>query len=354
MLDTQSSFDAPLADSAFPLDPEDLAALIGIPLADWPGNCHGIAEAVLRRAPVDGMRLTRGHWHGYISRNSIFGARDFTQHSWLVLADGRILDPTRWTLEDPKRPAIYLGVNDHYDEAGLQLRQQQPPVFFNAPPNPFQILLARIPQELCHALSSALGSDHTPGTTDPEHRWLADALARAMKSDPDRLHDADRLYSLMAEAGMQAMIPIDLWRRVMEPEVLMHRGANRSYTLPAAPALRAIEVFFDLMTAFVCIEERELQLEEELAEIGYTLDDLHSALNALDDLLKSCPEMEIEAVPRFYLDSLCVIAGDILGKGFGTALRVERRAASRGYRVTDLDALMRRIGARVGYDLSWD
>ena len=354
MLDTQSSFDAPLADSAFPLDPEGLAALIGIPLTDWPGNCHGIAEAVLRRAPVDGMRLARGHWHGHISSDSVFGARDFTQHSWLVLADGRILDPTRWTLEDPKRPAIYLGVNDHYDEAGLQLRQQQPPAFFNAPPNPFQILLDKTSPALCEALNNALGGDHARGTMDPGHRWLADALARAMKTDPDRLHDAARLYRLMAEAGMRAMIPIDLWQRVMDPELSMHRGANRSFTLPTAPVLRDIEVFLDLMNAFVSIEERELQLEDELAEIGYTLEDLHGALNDLDDLLKSCPEMEIEVVPSSYLDSLCVIAGDILGKGFGTALRVERRAASRGYRVTDLDAIMRRIGARVGYDLSWD
>ena len=108
----------------FPLDPAVVAEEIGIPLREWPGNCHGVAEAILHALPVPGMRLVRGHYDGPVARTSVYrGGSGPQQHSWLRLADGRILDPTRWAMERPSAPAIYVGENDHYDEAGAQLHQ---------------------------------------------------------------------------------------------------------------------------------------------------------------------------------------------------------------------------------------
>lgn len=92
----------------------------------WQGNCHGIA---LRMQPhVAGSRIVRGFWHGplkgYWSDRAHF---PFTGHTWLELADGTVIDPTRWSFEDVN-PYIYLGKppNSHrfwpYDEGGNRWR----------------------------------------------------------------------------------------------------------------------------------------------------------------------------------------------------------------------------------------
>lgn len=100
---------------------EELADAIGVPLADWPGNCYVISRAVLDRALVSGV-ARGGQWVGRIAPGSYFhhkltdGGRRLAvmprgiRHGWVELDDGRVLDPTRWVFEGAS-PYVYVGPN---------------------------------------------------------------------------------------------------------------------------------------------------------------------------------------------------------------------------------------------------
>jgi hypothetical protein len=335
----------------FPLQADALADLIEIPLADWPGNCHGVAEAVLKRAPVSGMRLVRGHYHGDISRKSIYREAPFGQHSWLELEDGRILDPTRWAMERPESPEIYLGLSDVYDEAGLEASAIRPPLFPGTKSGEQIVLEKLVPEKL--GLIAAAMKMETPSDERTIHR-VADRLCYLLKSPPEQLDDASGLYKTLAKAGLKAMIKIDIWNKVMEPErFTVSRGANLTYDLPDPEDFSEGRKLFMILSRYISVEERELSIEDELEEIGYTLNDLWEALNDLERHLKYEKDGSIEAIPKFYLESLAVIAGDILGRGFGTDIRIERYAHSIGLDRNALNDLLTRMGNKVSYDLSW-
>jgi hypothetical protein len=104
---------------------KQVADLIQIPLNKWPGNCYGIAQAVLEAGFIKDGKLRYGHWHGFIHPDSPgFGGRQFTHHAWIQSGD-RIVDPTRWVFENVE-PYIYSGPakDDDYDFGGNHLRKQ--------------------------------------------------------------------------------------------------------------------------------------------------------------------------------------------------------------------------------------
>lgn len=328
----------------FPMDPEELARAIDIPLVEWPGNCHGIACAVRDLAPVEGMRLARGHWLGDVSRKSVYRSSGVIQHSWLIAPDGRILDPTRWAILSPEKPSIYLGPNDSYDEGGRILASRMPPLFPGVQ-NPWRDMAEAMNEDLREELAAALSAD-------PEHLMsLANRLEHAVKSDPSQVPEAAEVFGILERAGRKAAIPIDSWHRVMEPEKLFCRpGSNRTFSLPEAPELNDVEIVWEIFNRFLTIEERP-NIEEEIGELGYSLDgDLWRRLNELEGMKSWLP---MNLLPRDLCDTLSVIAGDLLGKGFGEELRVERFAASLGVDVRRLDALLQAFGERSGYDLGW-
>ena len=104
--------------------PYQIAQLIGIPVDKWPGNCYGIAQAVIESGFIRDGKLRYGHWHGFIHPESPgFGGRQFTHHAWIQAGD-RIVDPTRWVFENVD-PYIYKGPadDDDYDFGGNRLRK---------------------------------------------------------------------------------------------------------------------------------------------------------------------------------------------------------------------------------------
>lgn len=113
------------------LQPQVVARLIDIPVDKWPGNCHAIAIAMVKRGVVKGKAIY-GHYHGYIDADSIFGPRPFTHHGWVVTPD-KIIDPTRWVFEGID-PYIYEGPKDDdaYDPGGNRVRKM-----FMRPAPPF-------------------------------------------------------------------------------------------------------------------------------------------------------------------------------------------------------------------------
>jgi len=347
-------------DTLFPLDADALAEEIGVPLQDWPRNCHAIASKVLQMVPVKGMRLARGHFTGYISpRSQYTGGGPSQQHTWLVAEDGRILDPTRWAMETPGRPTIYLGANDNYDEAGLELAASIGPMLFPLKGvDPYADRLSKVSREGLTLISKSLGVKAPDDTNQQSQDMarLAFSVQMALKYPPEHLEDPTAFFSAMAGAGMKALVKIDVWNMIMEPQKLLRQGeANRWFELPAMDRPSPPVLFFELCNRFISIEERDLELEIELEELGYTLDNWHEALNTMESLLKykDLYDHDFGRIPRDYLDMMVVVSGDVLGKGFGTNIRVERYAASRGYSRKQLDAVVRAAGERVGYTSCW-
>lgn len=341
----------------FPTDPAELAALIGLPLADWPGRCHAVAERVLRHAPTQGMRLVRGHFHGWTSPASVYRGGP-QQHSWLRLQDGRILDPTRWAFDRPGKPYLYLGENDAYDEAGLWLADRSRPMMGTAALlSPDRDAPARAVPDRLNACTAGLRgriavAAGIPELAEGEVRLRdAERLLDVLRAPVEHLDAPEALYEAVADAGLRAHIKLDLWMRVMEPErVTPDRGVNRLYADPPGERLTGPQALFRVMARFLSIEERD-GIERELGELGYRLDDLHEALNEMERVLKVDPDLTW--MPRNERDVLAVVAGDLLGAGFGEELRVERYADSLGLDRKGLDRELRRFGEMSGYTLSW-
>ena len=328
----------------FPLDPEELARAIDVPLEAWPGNCHGIACAVKDLVPVEGMRLARGDWIGEVADSSVYRRSGWLQHSWLVAPDGRILDPTRWAIVSPSRPSVYLGVNDCYDEGGRMMAMSFPPQFPGSH-DPYADLVVDMEPGLRDELADLLGM---PGA---EAARLGDALRYVLKDDPSRVPDAAEVFGVLDRAGRRSVVPVDSWLRVMEPGQLFCRtGANRTFALPPVPKMNDLEIVSAIFNRFLSVEARP-DIEEEVEELGYDVErDLWRNLNWLD-VLKS--EVPVRFLPREMCDTLAVIAGELLGKGFGEELKVERYAASLGVGCEGLDRILSEFGDRAGYDLGW-
>lgn len=341
--------------AVFPLDPQAIAKEIEIPLERWPGNCHGIAEEILRKMPIEGMRLTRGHFDGHVSRDSIYrgGAQ---QHSWLTLADGRILDPTRWAMESPHRPFIYLGESDHYDEAGLVLRARGRAAFAGSlaaigRERPGAVLARKLNasdrsfvEDLFAAADIPLGDEIRPSDVD---HLLSDL------ADPVEYHeDPERLYRAARAAGLGAMIPADLQMRVLDPEQVMPaRGVNFFYDAPPGEDLSEMQALFRVFARFLSIEERGDRFERELEELGYGLEEFWNALNEMERCLKVDPDLSW--MPSEARNTIAIVGGDYLGAGFGQELRVERYAASLGLDRAALHRAIVRFAEPAGYDFGW-
>jgi hypothetical protein len=90
---------------------------IGLKTSEWHGNCYSIACSILRAGLVEG-RPAYGHYLGPVASTGYWASRrgsKFQRHGWIVLNDGRILDPTRWSFED-KKP--YLAI---VEENGVEV-----------------------------------------------------------------------------------------------------------------------------------------------------------------------------------------------------------------------------------------
>lgn len=334
---------------AFPLDIDAIATAIEIPTDRWPGNCHAIASAVLRKLPVEGMRLVRGHYDGPISRDSVYRGGP-QQHSWLRLQDGRILDPTRWCMTRPTRPYLYLDVNDAYDEAGMMLALRARAAMSGSlasigalrVEDALQARLDKMDPALRSAIFQALGESKSSGHS----------LHTALMAPVEHLQHPERFFGALEAAGMRALVKADNWIRVMEPErVTPARGINQFYVIPPRDPLGPQQMLFRVFCHFLSIEIRGERIERELEEIGYSLDDLHDALNEMETVLRIDPDLSWAPVRG--QDLLCHVAMDLLGAGFGEELRVERYADSLGYDRHAFDRALGDFGERAGITITW-
>lgn len=194
------------------LTPVDAATAIGVPLEYWPGQCFGIASALVDAGLVPGGRAVYGHFLGRVSPKSVpFGPRHklpFQAHGWVIMPDGRILDPTRWVFE-AKRPYLFIGPRDNpeYDEGGNHFRSimRGPAV-----PEPESARTCAIAFEGEAAAFARLAFGHGSPYGINEARWLAHTA-------PAEAGDAIAgLYQALQAAGLGALIPFDNRLAVLE------------------------------------------------------------------------------------------------------------------------------------------
>lgn len=84
---------------------------LGEKAATWVARCYEISFRIVKAGLVKGEAVY-GHWLGPVHSKSHFADRGtklpFVQHGWILLEDGRVLDPTRWVFE-AKEPYLYVG-----------------------------------------------------------------------------------------------------------------------------------------------------------------------------------------------------------------------------------------------------
>jgi hypothetical protein len=194
--------------------------MIDVPTSHWPGNCYSIASAIVKAHLVKG-RAVHGHWLGPIAEDSFFADRRglrFTGHGWIVLADGRVLDPTRWVFEAVE-PYLYLGESGpEYDEGGDKLRRAM-----TKPPPPWTREVAMPPplkltRPAAAHVTRLLGKAAGPTLSRDQLFWLANLPFATLEPH------AAAIYYAIERIGRGALVPID---NMMRAGAVMARKAVR-------------------------------------------------------------------------------------------------------------------------------
>jgi hypothetical protein len=101
--------------SVFRFTAHEVAIKIGIPIREWMCNCHGIAAAMLEKGLVQGVHR-HGRYTGPFDK-AVWGFERWggkgAGHGWIELADGTVVDPTRYYFEG-EPPYVYVGPADDY------------------------------------------------------------------------------------------------------------------------------------------------------------------------------------------------------------------------------------------------
>lgn len=198
-----------------PVTIKQIEEAFGLPVKEWAGKCYQVACAAAELIP--GSTAVYGHFLGEVHPSSIFAGRAmFVQHGWVVLKNGRVLDPTRWAFEG-KKPYLYVGKDDVYDEGGNQLRaaMQGGPPRFDPEEKTYEVTKGILPTKAWNWLEKALGLDqilddeYEPGmVTEEQLRWVAHLDPRRMDGN------AKEVFAMLDSFGMRAFIPFDNWRMV--------------------------------------------------------------------------------------------------------------------------------------------
>lgn len=179
--------------------------LIGVPVNQWEGNCHGIAMAIVESGMIDG-KVERGYWKGLVSKKSIFYGKPLIPHSWIRMSNGQIADPTRWCFECVE-PYIFVGGDECYDAGGNQFRKAnlKPCPAFNFDHKDSKI---KFPTSCNKFVMDLCGSPKY--ITINQAFWLANAPLDILKPY------AKAIYTAFDKCKQGCLIPIDNYNIVMK------------------------------------------------------------------------------------------------------------------------------------------
>jgi hypothetical protein len=188
-----------------PITLKQLEAAFGSPAPSWAGRCYAVACAAADL--IEDAAPIYGHWVGPVSSKSIFAGRSlFVQHGWVLLPDGRVLDPTRWEFEG-RAPYIYVGPDDHYDEGGNKFRQAMmgPPPSFDSGSKVFDVTADVLPSDAWSFVEKLLRLEDSPlgQVTYEQVHWLANLDPRQMDGH------ARAILKMLEHFDMLAHMPID-------------------------------------------------------------------------------------------------------------------------------------------------
>ncbi len=192
---------------------EDLTVLticaeLNRPVTDWIGKCYAISCAIVEAGLVEG-RAVYGHWDGDVSPDcEVFSpSRIFQRHGWIVLNDGRVLDPTRWVFEAVD-PYLWIGeAGEEYDRGGDRWRAEQeipPPAFPNIIFEKMHRdsgLDEKLPEDAQEFVGSLLGGP--PHITLEQAMWLANRPLSGLGPF------AKEIFEGLVASDHGAFIPID-------------------------------------------------------------------------------------------------------------------------------------------------
>lgn len=188
---------------------------LGEPATEWVARCYEIAGRIVgAKLCPPGSVAVYGHWLGPIAENSYFheySTAPFVRHGWVLLPDGRVLDPTRWVFEDAK-PYLYIGPSDQYDEGGNEWRDASHGAAPSFTPSD-RVYTLDVPRSTCEFLKSLLPST----LTDLAGQLVVDAkqLAWLANMSPQKLGPhALPVFTAICKTGSTALIPIDNLRRI--------------------------------------------------------------------------------------------------------------------------------------------
>lgn len=202
-----------------PITIKEIERAHGLKAKDWAGKCYEMACRAADLLNAKGVEATAvyGHFMGEVHPASIFYGKPLVQHGWVELEGDLILDPTRWAFEG-KKPYLYVGPRDTYDEGGNTWRMAllgQPPEF--DPEGRIKtITTAMLPSEAWNWLEQLLGLQklfaeewYEPGQVTVEQ------LGYVANYDPHRMDGhAEDIYRMLGDLGLGAFIPIDNRMRV--------------------------------------------------------------------------------------------------------------------------------------------
>jgi len=179
----------------------DLEIVVGVPVQLWHGKCTALSHAAQKL--VGGVAVY-GDYCGFISDSGYWAKRSGfpNHHGWVLLDDGRVLDPTRWSFEN-KEPYIYIGDGTDYDEGGNMLRRMMAPP--DCPPPRGKMAALDFENATEREFWRRITHTHTSAITVEQAMWVAN-----LPYDEDLAHYA---YRVLARSGFRAMVPIDNFRR---------------------------------------------------------------------------------------------------------------------------------------------
>lgn len=188
----------------------EYADLIGVPLDEWAGACHGISSAI---APLVGGVVRRGYFIGDTKPGAYFHG-SFSQHSWVELPDGQVLDPTRFAFVGGE-PEAWVGPDDDYDIGGCRSAAPSgsPPVVSGD-----DVVLSMLSVDYVSDLLGGWADVEREGDDGGGVVFLAMEQALWLANLPVKEREAPgvlarwfaaEVYEALVNAGQRALIPID-------------------------------------------------------------------------------------------------------------------------------------------------